>query len=179
MAGPEAGAADDARRGSVSGNVHAATTGPGGRLVMIEVSVRPDHLVASRRAQLAIRFANRGRRACSDVVFKLGLPSAITIIVGTNRVEIPVIPPGQVHTHEMTVEPKRPGEFQLTSTNFSYRDEFDAPIRVTDFRARLSVEAAPPPQPLAPRPTAVRPMGRLGIEHVGGELTLGEWDVLR
>ncbi len=141
---------------------------------MIEVSVEPSRLVAGRRTQLAIRFANSGQRACSDVVFKLALPSAITIMDGTNRVEIPVIPPGRVHTHEMTVEPKRPGEFQLTSTNFSYRDEFDVPVRVTDFRARLSVEAAPPA-----RPVGARPMGRLGIEHAGGELALGEWDVLR
>jgi len=146
---------------------------------MIEVSVEPSHLVAGRRTQLIIRFANRGRRACSDVVFKLGLPSAITIMGGTNRVEIPVIPPGRVHTLEMTVEAKRPGEFQLTSTNFSYRDEFDVPVRVTDFRARLSVEAAPPRRPQAPRPTAMRPVGRLGVEHADGELRLGEWDVLR
>ena len=141
---------------------------------MIEVSVEPSRLVAGRRTQLAIRFANSGQRACSDVVFKLALPSAITIMGGTNRVEISVIPPGRVHTHEMTVEPQRPGEFQLTSTNFSYRDEFDVPVRVTDFRARLSVEAAPPT-----RPVGAQPMGRLGIEHVGGELALGEWDVLR
>jgi hypothetical protein len=141
---------------------------------MIEVSVEPSRLVAGRRTRLAIRFANSGQRACSDVVFKLALPSAITIMGGTNRVEIPVIPPGHVHTHEMTVESKRPGEFQLTSANFSYRDEFDVPVRVTDFRARLSVEAAPPAQPVAARPVA-----RLGVEPADGELALGEWDVLR
>lgn len=140
---------------------------------MIEVSVEPRRLVAGRRTQLAVRFTNRGRRACSDIVFKLRLPSAIALIGGTNRTEIPVIPPGHVHTHEVTVEPARPGEFQLSSSNFSYRDEFDAPVRVTDFHARLSVEAAP-----SARPVPARPVGRLGVEHPGGELALGEWDVL-
>ena len=148
----------------------------GGRLVMIEVSVEPRRLVAGRRTQLAIRFANSGQRACSDVVFKLGLPSAIAIMGRTNRLEIPVIPPGRVHTHEITVQPRRPGEFELTSTNFSYRDELDMPVRVTGFRVRLSVVAAPP---VPPPPVYARPVARLAVEYVGSELTLGEWDALR
>jgi len=141
---------------------------------MIEVSVEPNRLVVGRRTQLAIRFANTGQRACSGIVFKLRLPSAITLTGGTNPAEIPVIPPGRVHAHEVTVEPTKAGEFELTSTNFSYRDEFDVPVRVTDFRARLSVESAPPA-----RPKPARPVARLGVEHADRELALGEWDVLR
>jgi hypothetical protein len=141
---------------------------------MIEVSVEPSRLVVGRRTQLAIRFANTGQRACSGIVFKLRLPSAITLMGGANPAEIPVIPPGRVHAHQVTVEPTRAGDFELTSTNFSYRDEFDVPVRVTDFRVRLSVESAPPAPPLSARPVA-----RLGIEHHGRELALGEWDVLK
>lgn len=135
---------------------------------MIDVSVEPSRLVAGQRAVLTIRFANSGRRSCSDVVFKLGVPPTIAIVGGTNRVEITAIAPGRTHVHKVTVEPKKPGEFQLTSTNFSYRDEFDVPVRVTDFRARLSVDATP----------ANRPIARLGVEHAGGELTLGEWAIV-
>jgi hypothetical protein len=139
---------------------------------MIEVSVEPTRLVVGRRTPLAIKFTNTGRRACSDLVFKLVLPPAIKLMGGRNRVEVPVIQPGRPASHEVLVEPTRPGEFQLTSTNFSYRDEFDEPIRVADFRVSLAVEAQPPP---VPEP----PLARLSVEHAGGELALGEWDALR
>jgi len=145
---------------------------------MIEVSVDPSHLVAGRRTRLRIRFANSGERACADIVFKAGLPPAITIIDGTSRVEIPLLAPGHVHVHELTVEAKRSGEFQLSSTNFSYRDEFDVPVRVTDFRARLSVEGALSPQQGSMRSAIVPRVARLDVRHGGAQLTLGEWDVL-
>lgn len=141
---------------------------------MIEVSIEPRSLIVGCRSQLAIRFANTGQGPCSDIVFKLGLPSGITLMSGRNRAEIPVIRPGLVHVHELAVEPTRPGEFELTSTNFSYRDEFDEPVRRTDFRWGLSVRPAPA-QPTAP---PARPAPRLSIEHVGGQLALGRWDVL-
>jgi CHAT domain len=144
---------------------------------MIEVSVEPHRLVAGQRTRLAIQFANVGRRACSDVVFKLRLPGSITLRDGSARAEIPAIAAGRTRTHEVTVEALRPGEFDLTSTNFSYRDEFGTPVRVTDFHARLSVDTAPPAPP--PPMTPVRPMARLGVEHAGGELALGEWDVMK
>jgi hypothetical protein len=71
---------------------------------MIEVSVEPSRLVAGRRSQLAIRFANTGRRTCSDIVFRLALPAGITLMSGTNRAEIQAIRPGSVYTHEVTVQ---------------------------------------------------------------------------
>jgi CHAT domain/Translocon-associated protein beta (TRAPB) len=143
---------------------------------MIEVSVEPTRLVVGRRTQLAIRFTNHGQRACSDIVFKLALPSAFMITSGTTRAETALIQPGRVHIHTITVEPRKLGEYQLTSTNFSYRDEFDMPIRVTDFRARLSIEA---PIPVPPAPVPRQPVGRLNVEHADGELALGEWNILR
>jgi hypothetical protein len=111
---------------------------------MIEVSVDPARLVVGQRTRLTIRFANSGHGACRDVVFNLGLPPAIRLMGGTKLAEIPVIHAGRVHAHELTVEPKRPGEFELTCENFSYRDEFDVRVRVSDFREQLSVEAAAP-----------------------------------
>jgi hypothetical protein len=143
-----------------------------GQQVMIEVSVEPTHLVAGRRTPLAITFRNTGRRACSDVVFKLALPSAIKLMAGANRAEIQVIQPGQAKTHHVAVQPTRPGQFELTSENFAYRDEFDVPVRITDLRISLSV--APPP-PDVPEP----PPARLNVKHAGGEIALAEWDALR
>lgn len=142
---------------------------------MIDVSIEPSQLVAGRRSQLAIRFMNTGRGPCSNIIFKLGLPSGIRLVRGLNRVEIPVIQAGRAHVHEVVIEPIRSGKFDLTSINFSYRDELDSPVRRSDFRWTLTVQALPAPQPAQ----ADRPVPRLQVEHAGGELLLGEWDVLQ
>ena len=140
---------------------------------MIEVSVEPTRLVAGRRTQLTIRFANTGRRQCSDLVFQLRLPSAIKLMSGRSRADIATILPGRQRTHEVTVEPTVPGDFELTSSNFSYSDETDRPVRVNDFLVHLKVEAAPAPAEIR------RPLARLRVESPGGALTLGEWNSLR
>lgn len=139
---------------------------------MIGVSVAAGELISGQRSSLPITFTNTGRGTCSDVVFKLALPAGIVLMAGSDRVEIPTIPAGRTYTHEVTVKAGRPGRFQLTSTNFSYRDEFDVPVRVTDFHASLVVTPAPPPAP-------VRPIGRLSVECESDELDLGAWDELR
>lgn len=139
---------------------------------MIAVSVAAGDLVAGQRSSLSIRFTNTGRGTCSDLVFKLRLPAGIVLMGGYDRVEIPAIPAGRTHTHEVTVEARRPGRFPLASTNFSYRDEYDLPVRVNDFHATLVVAAAPPPPPVG------QPTGRLRVVCESGELDLGAWDVL-
>jgi hypothetical protein len=143
---------------------------------MIEVSVQPSRLVAGRQACLAIRFTNTGQGACSKVVFKLDVPVGIALLQGRSKVEIPSIPAGGSHTHEMTVEPAKAGSFRLESGNFSYRNEFGVSVPVTDFRWELSVEAAPPVRPVVARPTP-RPV--VELEHGGSTLTVGEWGEIR
>lgn len=139
---------------------------------MIELSVTPGDLVAGQRSSLLLRFANVSQGTCFDLVFKLRLPAGIVLVGGSDRVEIPSIPAGRAHTHTVTVEAKRPGRFELTSANFSYRDEFDLPVRVTDCRVDLVATAATAPAPVR------QPAGRLRVACTDGELTLGEWDVL-
>jgi len=144
---------------------------------MIEVSVTPRRLVAGRRAQLEIRLTNTGGGLCTDIVFTLGLPSGFALVSGRERVEIGVIRPGMVYRHTLTVEPARAGDYALTSPNFSYRDEDDARIRVSEWRAPLSVQA-PAPEPRASLRPAPRPAPRLRVEHDGGTLARKEWGVL-
>lgn len=138
---------------------------------MIQVSVIPRQLVAGQRSRLDIAFVNTGPSACTDIVFKLGLPPGIALVGGRERIEIERIRPGQTRVHALTVQPARPGEFTLTSPNFAYRDHHDDRVRVDDWRQPLSVGAAqPPPEP--------RPAPRLRAGHDGAELAFGEWDVL-
>jgi hypothetical protein len=140
---------------------------------MIQVSVTPRQLVVGRRSQLEVRFANTGSGACTDIVFKLGLPSGVVLVNGKERIEIETVRPGRTIVHALTVEPTRSGEFTLTSPNFSYRDEGDEPVRVPGWREPLSVKAAPPARPAVPRPAP-----RLRAEHDAGTLAFDEWNVL-
>jgi CHAT domain-containing protein len=143
---------------------------------MIEVSVAPGQLEAGQRSQLGIRFANRGSSACTDIVFKLGLPSGITLVSGNQRIDIETIRPGDSRLYSLTVEAARPGEFMLTSSNFAYRDSDDEPVRVSDWRQPLSVEARRPPPPVPP--VQPRSAPRLSLNHDGAQLACEQWDIL-
>ena len=119
---------------------------------MIEVSVQPSHIVAGKRARLAIRFTNTSRGPCSDIVFRLELPSGISLLEGRSRIEVPLIPAGGTHVHEITVEPSKSGEFELTSGNFSYRDQYGVSSYRADLRWKLSVAPGSSARPASPRP---------------------------
>jgi len=71
------------------------------------------------------------------------------------------------------VEADRPGDYTLTSPNFSYRDEYGRPVRVSDWSALVPAEAA------RPEPVRVaRTAPRLRVEHVeheDGRLEANKW----
>jgi hypothetical protein len=139
---------------------------------MIEVSVQSPPLVVGQRARLAIRFANVGSGACTDVVFVLELPPGITLMSGRSRIIIAEIPPGNTHVHEVEVLPAREGGVTLRGPNFSYRDQFNGDVR-DSFSAPVSVAAAPPK-------TSARQQPVLGVAAAPGRpIALGEWDDLR
>jgi hypothetical protein len=140
---------------------------------MIQVSIGPRQLVAGQRSQLGIKFANSGAGACTDIVFKLGLPSGVSLVSGKQRIEIETIRPGDSRVYSLTVEPARPGEFMLTSPNFSYRDSDDERVRVSDWRQPLSVEARRPAQPVQARSAP-----QLSIDHDGAQLAYEQWNIL-
>lgn len=140
---------------------------------MIEVSVVGGELVANRKSVLSLRFANTGRGPCVNIVFKLRLPAGVVLMGGSELVDIATIPAGRTRVHEVTVEAARPGRFDLTSANFSYRDELDRSVRVTDFRAGLTVTDAPEPVQIR------QPVGRLQVKCETDQIELGAWDVLR
>jgi CHAT domain len=138
---------------------------------MIEVVIESGRLAVGHETPLRVRFSNKGPGACTDIVFKLGLPPGLLLVGGRNSVEMPRILPGEEHVHVIQVEPTRAGEFEMRGRNFSYRDESGVPIRPPQPpRARLVVLPARPAEPVPQR-------APLHIAHGGAELELGEWDV--
>ena len=135
---------------------------------MIEVSVEPRELAAGRDCDLEIRLSNTGNGTCTDIVFRVGLPPGFLLLRGRNRVHVPKLPAGQAWVHQVTVRPPDPGNFAVTSANFSYTDAYGMPVRVPEFLAGLIV--LPPPAADGPD---------LAIDVVSGPLAPGEWGVLR
>jgi hypothetical protein len=135
---------------------------------VIEVSVEPRELSADRDCDLEIRLSNTGTGTCTDIVFRVGLPPEFLLLRGRNRVVIPKLAPGQAWVHQVTVRPHDPGDFTVTSANFSYTNEYGMPVRVPEFRAGVTVLPAPP---------EVGP--DLGIDVVSGPLAPAEWGALR
>lgn len=137
---------------------------------MIKVSVSPTQFVAGQESELVMRFANASQDPCTDVVFKLGLPPEFLLLEGRSRIEITEILGGRECTRQVVVRPKKAGTFTIGSTNFSYRNGYGLPVRVSDFRADVvvlgdSVGAAETPQ--------------VDVTYVRSELLLGEWGALR
>jgi CHAT domain len=138
---------------------------------MIEVSIEPRQLTAGRDCDLKIKFSNAGPGTCSDVVFKLGLPPEFFLLRGRDRIKIPELGSGGTWVQDVTVRARKAGGFAVTSDNFSYRNEFGTPVRVSDFRAGLTVTPAmSPPPPAGPD---------LDVTLASGALIPDEWDVLR
>ncbi len=138
---------------------------------MIEVSIEPRQFAAGRDCDLEVRFRNMGRGTCTDIIFKLGMPSGFLLLRGRNRLEIAELGPGQSRAQNITVRAREPGAFNVTSANFSYRNEYGTPVRVPDFQAGLNVM----PGDVLGAPASPD----LGVAVASGELALGEWDFLR
>ena len=143
---------------------------------MIEVSVQPSRIAAGRQARLAIRFTNTSDGPCSDIVFRFELPSGITLVEGRSKVEIRSIPAGGTQIHEITVDPSKSGEFELTSGNFSYRDQYGVSAYRADFRWKLSVAGGQSDRPTSPRPM---PRPAVKLEDPNGRLSIGKWSELK
>ena len=140
---------------------------------MIEVLIKPRELPAGHDSELEIRHPveqtrarGRARTSCS----RASLPASFLLLRGRNRVEGAQVGAGDTRVHTMTVRPRSQGDFSVTSTNFSYRDEYGTPVRVPEFRAELTV---------LPALSSVPPMPVLDINVVSGPLAPDEWDELR
>jgi hypothetical protein len=83
------------------------------------------------------------------------------------------IPAGRTDVREVTVAPRQAGKFELSSENFSYRDE-GVPYRPEKWQAQINVQATPQSSP-----DATDPSRWLEVSHQGGPLAPGQGDVLQ
>jgi hypothetical protein len=141
---------------------------------MITVAVTPRRLVAGQRTQLSLRFSNPGPGLYRKIVFTLAVQPGLRL-TGTERIDIASIEPGAEVVRSVTVEAADPGEFTLSSPNFSYRDEDDESLR--DRRWQTVLIAVEPEHDHNHAPVLVPPP-RLRVEQEGGALPVGRWTPL-
>jgi len=146
---------------------------------MIEVSFDPRLLEVGRDADLTVRLTNTGPDVCTDLVFRLDLPTGIVLLRGGEHIRAARLAPGHAESRAVRVRARRPGRHRVTSGNFSYRDSTGTSRRIRDFAALLdAVEPAESAEPAAEGlavsvANAVLPCGqdtvlRGRVDNVGG-----------
>lgn len=134
---------------------------------MIKADLTPLSLIAGERTDLIIRLLNTGPGTCSNLVFKLVMPTEIPVVMGSERIEIPRLSAGEEAVSVVRVHPKAPGRFTASSTNFSYRDRRGFSRRVEDFATQFVVSRQ--------APVVVPPNPRLQVRLVSDELPYRKW----
>ena len=146
---------------------------------MIRVSVRPGMLVAGRITELAIELSNTGLDTCSDIAFRLKLPSGLVLVSGRDKISVDKIRAGQAHVHRVTVRPAGPGDVEVRTTNFAYRDADGVTRRDNDWRASLRILAgdrdAQAGTTQAPPPGTPPAQPRLTVRAGTREFPAGAW----
>ena len=91
--------------------------------------------------------------------------------------EVPSLQAGGTHIHEITVQASKSGEFELTSVNFSYRDQYGVPAyEPADLLWKLFVTAGSSAQPALP---GQAPRLEVRLEDDASKLSIGAWSKLR
>jgi len=149
---------------------------------MIRVSINPGTLIAGHLSVLTIGLSNTGLDACSDVVFRLKLPPGMALVSGRDKIDVDEIRARQAHAHQVTVLPGRPGDVEVGTSNFSYRDEDGITRHQDDWRAPIRVLAPPPDQGGAAQASSPsspsHSLPRLTVSHGGRKPALNSWDFL-
>lgn len=135
---------------------------------MIEVTVTPERIPAGAATDVVIRMTNCGQDACLNIIFTVRMPLGLMRLRGQEKINVPKLSPGQSFTSPLRIRAQKPGRYQLTSPNFSYRDHAGHARRKTDFSAEIMVgpELRPAPEPV------------VKIELRTAELPLAEWSTL-
>jgi hypothetical protein len=141
---------------------------------MITVALAPAELPVGDLADLTVQVANPGPGACTRIIFTLSLPREIMLVHGHARIEVASLEPGKVVTRSFRVRPLRAARCQVTTTNFSYRDQYGRTCRNNDFRAEIVTRQMAGGDP-GQGETKAAPTADLIIELGTDELPYGKW----
>lgn len=119
---------------------------------MIDLSIHPTEIAINKSTKVTLRLTNTGVGTCTNVCLTFRFPRQILLVRGKKRLEIARLRKGESYEHDLHLKARETGEFQFSSSNFSYRDSFGQSVRPPQTKRSLHVVKPPPPPPPKPKP---------------------------
>jgi len=116
---------------------------------VIELSLSPSTFPARQATELTLKVHNVGEGTCKQVNLRLGRSHGLLIIRGSPQFSVELLKPDQRATLSFTVRAEHPGRFEITTANYSYRDDRGRSQHPTGPSWVLQVSpavATPPPE---------------------------------
>jgi hypothetical protein len=137
---------------------------------MIEVALSPRRIHAGQDTELTVTLTNVDKGTCRNVVFRLNLPRNIVRLAGDGLIKTAKLVPGESVSGSLRVRAEEVGSWEVSSSNFSYRDRRDATVRPGRYVDRLTVVSSMRVEEQPPSFT---------VDMVDRALPSGEWGTLR
>jgi len=119
---------------------------------VIDLSIHPTEMAINESTKVTLRLTNTGVGTCTNVRLTFRFPPEILLVRGKKRLQIARLGKGESYEHDLHLKARRTGEFQFSSSNFSYRDPFGQSVRPPQTKRSLHVVKPPPPPPPKPKP---------------------------
>ena len=118
---------------------------------MLDIVLEDSHYVSGCPADLVLRLTNTGAGLLMNITLRLVLPAEL-LLLGDDEIELARLPAGATARHTVSIKPRAPGRWAITSPSCSYRDALGNAYRINNLR--LPIEVMPPaPQPTPPAPS--------------------------
>ena len=103
----------------------------------------PTALTVGVHNTLTIAVTNTGAGPCQRIIVMLSFPTDLIVTDGSTSIEIGQLASGDTAESRIDVRPRRAGTWTVRTPNFSFRDCWDEPQRVTGLTHEISATAAP------------------------------------
>lgn len=138
---------------------------------MIELTLSPTRFPVQKSTVLTIVVRNIGRGTCGNLTLRLERPPGLLLIDGSEKITIPWLAAGEHREQRITVMARHPGQFRVSTANFSYRDASDRPRHRPSESWTVNVvvpaarEAASPDPSNAPATERTSELGKVFISY--------------
>lgn len=89
---------------------------------MIELALSPNAFLTQQETELNLEVRNIGPGTCKMIEVRLGRPRGLLLVGGSLHVRIELLEPGKVVSCKFVVLVDYPGQIEIGTANYSYRD---------------------------------------------------------
>lgn len=106
---------------------------------MIKVEICPDAIDVNQASDIVFRLVNTSPRVFTSVSLTLIVPSQLLVLRGDQRILVDRLLGDQSYEHAIRLKARKPGEFQLQATTFSFRAPDGEITQMSDIPLTLTV----------------------------------------